>query len=161
MDEAYQILHQRVEGLTDAEFFWEPVPGCWTVHLVENSRWWVDYEDPAPQPPPFTTIGWRLDHVATCKVMYHDHAFGEAHLDWDSLEYPHTALDAITLLEEGHALLRTDLVKLNDADLNVMRRTNWGDLWPAWRIFWAMTSHDLHHGGEIGCLRDLYRDSHR
>ena len=23
--------------------------------------------------------------------------------------------------------------------------------------FWVMAAHDLHHGGEIGCLRDLYR----
>ena len=24
-----------------------------------------------------------------------------------------------------------------------------------------MTAHDLHHGGEIGCLRDLYRMQHQ
>jgi len=36
--------------------------------------------------------------------------------------------------------------------------TNWGEKWPAWRIFWAMIEHDLHHGGEIGALRDLYRE---
>jgi hypothetical protein len=37
--------------------------------------------------------------------------------------------------------------------------TNWGDIWPAWRIFWTMIDHDAHHGGEIGCLRDLFRAS--
>ncbi|MFQ5436721.1 MAG: hypothetical protein ACE5FD_17830 [Anaerolineae bacterium] len=35
--------------------------------------------------------------------------------------------------------------------------TIWGEMWPTWRIFWTMASHDLHHGAEIGCLRDLYR----
>ena len=35
--------------------------------------------------------------------------------------------------------------------------TNWGEEWPAWRIFWTMIHHDAHHGGEIGALRDLYR----
>ena len=158
MDEAYQTLRQRLEGLTDEEFFWEPVPSCWTVHLVEEGRCWIDYVDPAPQPPPFTTIGWRLAHVATCKVMYHEHAFGPRKLTWDDLEYPHNAASAIALLEEGHALLRADLEKLTDADLDEMRLTNWGEQWPAWRIFWAMISHDQHHGAEIGCLRDLYRD---
>jgi hypothetical protein len=63
----------------------------------------------------------------------------------------------VTILEEGHARLRKALEGLNDADLQEMRRTNWGELWPTWRIFWAMVSHDLHHGAEIGCLRDLYR----
>jgi hypothetical protein len=32
-----------------------------------------------------------------------------------------------------------------------------GERWPAWRVLWAMIDHDAHHGGGIGCLRDLYR----
>jgi len=47
-----------------------------------------------------------------------------------------------------------------NADLEEVRPTNWGELWPTWRIFWAMACHDLHHGAEIGCLRDLYRGIH-
>ncbi len=31
MDEAYRFVHDRVQGLTDEEFFWEPVPDSWTV----------------------------------------------------------------------------------------------------------------------------------
>ena len=29
----------------------------------------------------------------------------------------------------------------------------------AW-IFWTMTHHDAHHGGELGVLRDPYRLTH-
>ena len=29
-------LRPRLEGLTDAEYFWEPVPGCWTVACVRD-----------------------------------------------------------------------------------------------------------------------------
>ena len=32
MDEVYDRLRRRLEGLTDDEYFWEPAPGCWTVH---------------------------------------------------------------------------------------------------------------------------------
>jgi hypothetical protein len=53
-------------------------------------------------------------------------------------------------------MLRADLDALDDAGLDGMRLTNWGESWPAWRILWTMIFHDLHHGGEIGCLRDLY-----
>jgi hypothetical protein len=53
--------------------------------------------------------------------------------------------------------LRRALDDLADDDLTDLRLTNWGEQWPAWRIFWAMIGHDLHHGAEIGCLRDLYR----
>jgi hypothetical protein len=38
------------------------------------------------------------------------------------------------------------------------RTTNWGERCPARQIFWTMISHDLHQGGEIGALRDLYRE---
>jgi hypothetical protein len=80
-----------------------------------------DYEDRDPVPAPFTTLAWRLFHVASCKVMDHEWAFGPAELTWLTIERPET-------VEE----------------------------WPTWRIFWTMIQHDAHHGGEIGCLRDLY-----
>jgi len=53
----------------------------------------VDYAGPAPDPPPFTTIAWRLVHLATCKVMYHEYAFSPGGLTWDELEIPHTNAD--------------------------------------------------------------------
>jgi len=89
--------------------------------------------------------------------MYHEYAFGPGRLTWDELDIPHTAAGAIAWLEEGHARLRIALDDLDDAELEEMRLTNWGEPWPTWRIFWTMISHDLHHGAEIGCLRDLYR----
>lgn len=63
----------------------------------------------------------------------------------------------IAWLEEGQARLRGALLGLSDADLEEMRFTNWGEQWSTWRIFWTMALHDLHHGAEVGCLRDLYR----
>ncbi len=158
-DEAWNTLTSQLSNLTDDEFFWEPVPNCWTVHPGEGGRWVVDYEKPAPEPPPFTTIGWRLLHLAACKWMYYEYAFGPAKLTWDDLDIPATAVDALSQLTDGHKLLRQALNSMNDAGLSEMRLTNWGDSWPTWRIFWTMISHDLHHGAEIGCLRDLYRAS--
>ena len=157
MEEGWATLRPRLAGLTDAEFFWKPVTGCWTLHLAEDGRWIEDYEDHAPDPPPFTTIAWRIIHVAACKLMYYEYAFGPGQLTWDELVLPHTAADAIAWLEEHHAPLCAALDSLSDNDLDAMRLTNWGERWPTWRIFWVMAAHDLHHGGEIGCLRDLYR----
>jgi uncharacterized damage-inducible protein DinB len=157
MREAYEPLRRRVDGLTDEEFYWEPVPGAWTVRQLPDGRWDADYEEPDPDPSPFTTIGWRLVHVATCKVVYHDHAFGPGKMSWATLDHPHTTEQAIGMLEEGQRLLTEDLANLDDAGLDVEVATNWGEQWPAWRIFWTMIDHDSHHGGEIGALRDLYR----
>jgi len=160
MDEVWDRFRNRLEGLSDDEFLWKLVPDCWTIHQADDGSWWIDYEDPAPEPPPFTTIAWRLVHVAACKTMYHEYAFGEGRLTWDDLVIPHTAAGAIAWLEDGHARLRAALDALTDVDLDVPRATNWGDRWPTWRILWAMINHDAHHGAEIGTLRDLYRAMH-
>jgi hypothetical protein len=157
MSETFRDMRARLHGLTDEEFFWEPVAGSWTVFRGEDGRWDHHYAEPDPEPAPFTTIGWRLTHIAMCKVMYHEHAFGPGELTWLSIDTPGSADEAVRMLDTGHALLTEDLAALGDPDLERLVPTNWGEEWPAWRIFWTMIHHDAHHGSEIGVLRDLYR----
>jgi hypothetical protein len=88
--------------------------------------------------------------------MYHEWAFGPAQLTFPDLVTPSTAAGAIEMLENGQRLLRDDLAQLSEAQLDEPRKTNWGELWPAWRILWAMGDHDAFHAGAIGYLRDLY-----
>ena len=76
MDETYGRLARRLDGLGDAEYRWEPVPGCWTVRPGASGAWVADYAEPDPEPAPFTTIAWRLVHLADCKLVYHEWAFG-------------------------------------------------------------------------------------
>jgi len=156
MAEAYDELLVLCEGLTEDEFFWEPVPGMWTV-FHEHGRWTYHYEEPDPMPAPVTTIGWRLVHIALCKVIYHEWAFGPRRLDFVSIENPGDVASADAMLRDGQRLLEGDLASLDDAALDRPVLTNWGEEWPAWRIFWTMIDHDVHHGAEIGTLRDLYR----
>jgi hypothetical protein len=108
-DEVYARLRQRLAGLTDDEYFWEPAPGCWTIHRDESGAWIADYAEPDPDPAPFTTIGWRLVHIADCKVMYREWAFGPGKLTFPDLAPPTTAAAAVARLEEGHQLLRGEL----------------------------------------------------
>jgi hypothetical protein len=154
---AYGMIRGRVEGLSEDEFWWEPTAGCWTVRQQPDGRWAADYQEPDPVPAPMTTIAWRLVHVAECKIMYHEYAFGPGVLTWPEIDSAHTVDDAIAQLEHGHALLAEELSRLTDDDLNRPRATNWGEVWPAWKVFWTMIQHDIHHGAEIGTLRDLYR----
>lgn len=157
LDEAYQHLLGQVEGLTAEEFFWEPADACWTLRRLDNGRWSLDYEEAPTHPAPVTTIAWRLVHVAACKIMYHEYAFGPGRLTWDELPLPGTVDGAISWLEEGQRQLTTALEELTDADLEALRPTNWGEQWPTWRLFWTLAAHDLEHGAEIGLLRQLYQ----
>ena len=158
LDEAFAHLTDRTRGLTDDEYLWEPAPGCWTVHPGPDLPW-VDYAFPDPEPAPLTTIGWRLVHIADCKLMYHEWAFGERRLTFPDLVPPLTAARALDRLGQGHALLRAALLARAAEQLDEPATTNWGEQWPTWRIFTTMVDHDTWHGGEIGCLRDLYRCS--
>lgn len=158
LDGAFTMLRDRVDGLTDNEFWWSPAPGnVWTIHEQEDGRWMADYEEPDPIPAPFTTIGWRVVHVLECKLMYDEYAFGPARLTWDrDLSSPHSAADALADLDRHQERLMRSVQQLNVDDLDREVLTNWGEKWPAWRILWTMIHHDLWHGGEIGTLRDLY-----
>ena len=60
------------------------------------------------------------------------------------------------MLDRSHLALAGTLNRLSDHDLEEPRQTNWGEMWPAWRIFWTMADHDAFHGGVIGYLRDLF-----
>jgi hypothetical protein len=157
MDEAYARLRDRLAGLSEEEFFWRPVPDCWTIHPDESGRWTYDYAIPDPEPAPLTTIAWQLVHLGTSKVMYHEWAYGPARLTFPELPVPGTPAGALALLDRGQALLRDDLQGLSEDRLDEAVPTNWGDHWPAWRIFAVMADHDAVHGGAIGCLRDLHR----
>jgi hypothetical protein len=65
-------LRPAMTSLTDEEYFWEPVAGCWSLRkrgtptettLVGNGEYLFEFVYPEPEIPPVTTIAWRLAHV--------------------------------------------------------------------------------------------------
>ena len=55
----------RVDGLSDDEYFWKPAHGCWSVRPLPGGGFGIDWEMPAPEPPPVTSIAWRLAHLGS------------------------------------------------------------------------------------------------
>src|ERR1700694_656742 len=117
--EAQQRLEHRIVGLSDSEFYWEPVPGCWTVRprstattALANGKgdWVCDYELPDPDPPPFTTIAWRLVHLCIVNSMYLDFMFGPASADFDDFDIPNTAATAVAWWKRSGADLYPEFV---------------------------------------------------
>ena len=92
----------------------------------------------------------------TTRFMYHEWAYGAAKLTFPELTIPHDVPTALQDLEAGYEVLKGDLEIETDEGLDQPRKTNWGDMWAAWRIFTSMTDHDALHTGTIGALRDLY-----
>jgi len=158
-------LDRILSGVSDEEFFWEPVAGCWTVHRRSESRgvsadgsgeWVIDYDPAQPKPAPFTTIAWRTVHIAGANYLYWEYAFGSASLTFD-LDLPGNVADATKWLSDSQRPLTQTLASLSDSDLDEIVRHNSGQQWPVHRIFATLINEQVHHGAEISLLRDLYR----
>jgi hypothetical protein len=73
-----------------------------------------------------------VQHVGGCKVMYHNHAFGDAQLTWDDPlveggDALATIPSAIGWLREGQERLWHSTAAFDDAELLRPRMTNWGE----------------------------------
>lgn len=158
-------LERILSGITEDEFFWEPVEGCWTVHPRVESRgvpadgsgdWVIDYDPSQPQPAPFTTIAWRTVHVAGLNYVFWDYAFGSASLTFD-LEVPGDVEEGTDWLLASYQPIKDSLAGLTERDLDKMVPTSWGEPWPLHRVIMNLINEQVHHGAEISLLRDLYR----
>lgn len=161
MDSAWEGFLGALDGLTDDEYRWRPSVEAFTLgHVVPpDSEDWPG--GPVDAPPPLSTIELKVAHVATYKIMYAEYAFREGRLRWRlaDLCVPAT-LDAMRrYCAEAHRALQEFVNGLSDAELPVLRKTNWGDSWPIERIVWTMIAHDVYHGAQIRTLRAMYRAS--
>lgn len=162
-------LLDRLAGLTDDEYLWEPVRNAWSVVPRDRIRtprafgkgdWALEYDAPTPDPPPVTTIAWRVSHLASGVAMRADYTTGSRALQWDEYAMPHIADDGIQAFADALDAWHAILVDSTDADLDQVGRSSfpWGldpDL-PFLDICWWVNQELLHHGAEIALLRDLY-----
>jgi hypothetical protein len=162
-------LRPRMDGLTDEEYHWEPVPGMWGVRprgtstapiAAGSGPFTVDFAFPPPDPPPATTIAWRMTHlVIGCFGMRAASHFGAPAMDYDTYDYPGDAATALDRLDASYALWMDGVRALTPEDL--MRPIGPAEGAFAKEPMAALVVHinreALHHGAEIALLRDLYR----
>ncbi|MEW1720963.1 DinB family protein [Streptomyces sp. NPDC093109] len=160
----HKNLRPRLDGLADEEYFWEPVRDCWSIRPRGTSaapavsgEWTMDYESPAPEPAPVTTIAWRLAHIiVSClgyRVAWH---FGGQDVDYQTFAYARTADEALKQLDEMYGRWHAGVCKLSDADLENPPAAG-TERFPMEGIVLHVNRELIHHGAEISLLRDLYR----
>ncbi len=167
---SYSMLRERMEGLTDAEYFWEPVPGSWnirrrasaqTVQVTGKGEWVHEQARPAPTPAPMTTIAWRIGHLVGTQMLRCDYTFGTKSLQENDIAYLGNAADALAFLEQSHQAWHAGLTGLSDADLDVVGLSSYphglDPKIPFGPLIWWTNRELIHHGGEIGLLRDLWQ----
>src|SRR5512141_3068396 len=57
-------LRPRLDGLTDAEYFWEPAVNCWSIRRREDGSFCCDCAPAEPSPPPVTILACRLAPIS-------------------------------------------------------------------------------------------------
>ncbi len=160
-------LRKRLDGLTDAEYFWEPVADCWSVRRrgegvateLGSGEWILDFAYPEPEPAPVTTIAWRLAHVIVgilgARAGNH---FGGPPMDWDTFAYAGSAGDALRQLDEVYARWTEGARELGDEGLGRPCGPAEGPFaeYPMAALVLHINREMIHHGAEIALLRDLY-----
>lgn len=153
-------LRPRLDGLTDDEYFWQPVPDCWTVHPGGG----VDFAYPPPDPAPFTTIAWRLAHVIVGVFAMRNHShFGTPPADYRSWSYAGDAATALHQLDDVYATWIEGVRSLSADDLNRPCGPAEGPYaeYALSELVLHINREAIHHGAEIACLRDLYLHSRK
>jgi hypothetical protein len=165
----HQQLRPRLEGLADAEYFWEPAQPAWNVRPRGTSTaavqagsgpFTIDFAFPEPDPPPVTTIAWRLGHVIVgvlgARVAAH---FGGPPVDYPTFAYAGTATEALQQLDEAHAGWSEAARGLDAAALAAPCGPAEGPFaeYPMAALVLHINREVIHHGAEVALLRDLYR----
>ncbi|HEY2673163.1 MAG TPA: DinB family protein [Rugosimonospora sp.] len=165
-DYAYGRLRDRLDGLTDDEYLWEPAANCWSVRPVGDGTYRADGPDdgsPAGSgEPPLTTLAWRLSHIII------DVLGARRNATWIGVTpsgrlprtgAPGTAEAAVELLGQAYALFRAHVAAVDAATLTDAMGAVAGPYAQSTRASFVLHELDelIHHGAEVGVLRDLYR----
>ena len=154
------LLRPRLDGLTDAEYLWEPVEGCWSVRPIGNGKYLADFSVPQPEPPPVTTIAWRLSHIAGPVLAYRNSShFGGPAFDIATFAWPGTAKAALELLDDGYSRWRAGVEALDEDALARKAGPAEGPYadYPMAALVLHINREIIHHGAEVALLRDLFR----
>jgi hypothetical protein len=164
----HRRLRPRLEGMTDDEYFWEPVEGSWNVRprgtgtapvAAGSGDFTIDFAFPPPEPAPVTTIAWRMAHVIVglfgMRVASH---FGGPPVDYQGFKYAGTAAEALGQLDDAYAAWHSGVSGLGAEGLARPCGPAEGphaDA-PLGALVLHINREVIHHGAEVALLRDLY-----
>jgi hypothetical protein len=168
LDWHWRIVRARWASLTDAEYLWEPVPGCWslrprgeaTTSMAAGAGDVVaDFEFPEPKPVPVTTIAWRLAHLSI--AVFGERAsnhFGDGGVDPQRTNWSLTAAGGLELLDGHYDAWITGVRGLGEAGLARPCGPAEGPYadYPFATLVLHITREAIHHAAEISLLLDLH-----
>lgn len=163
-------LRPKLDGLTDEEYFWEPVANVWNLVPKGSARtpvaggtgeYVAEFAMPEPDPAPVTTIAWRLAHLIVGVFGERNHShFGGPLMSYMDMAYPGTAKEALVLLDDVYARWCAGVAALGEEGLQRPVGPAEGPFaeHPYSTLVLHIHREAIHHGAEILLLRDLWRN---
>ena len=164
-DTVWERTWRRLDGLTDDEYLWEPVRGCWSIRARPDGTRFTEWA-PIVYPDPFTTVAWRLWHLIDMygedrapKLLDVPPQGEPIGLDAPGSTPPATAAEALDQLQRAHARWDSHLALADDERLSAIIESPGFQNTDSTRAGYVLHMLDefIHHGAEIALLRDLYR----
>lgn len=162
-------VRPHLDGLTDEEYLWEPVPGCWSIRpraqavtsmAAGAGDLVADYEFPEPDPAPVTTIAWRLGHVIVGVFgMRNASHFGGPPIEYATARWAAGAGTALAQLDDAYSRWVAGVRDLGATRLADAVGPAEGPFAEAPYAVLVLHIHReaIHHLAEVLLLRDLYR----
>jgi hypothetical protein len=156
------VFIPRLSGMTDEEYRWAPVDGCWSVRPTDAGPWMQDgIGVPDPDPPPFTTIAWRIAHITTIFGERASNHFDDGSFDPSSLAWDGTASTATNLMSAEYHRWSDGVRSLGEDGLFRPCGPTEGPFAdnPLRDLVLHISREFCSHSAEVSLLRDLYRDA--
>lgn len=147
---------ERMRDMTDEEYLWAWVADIWTVHAGPPA--YADSGEPH-RPGPFTTIAWRMHHMAEFfTIRWANHFDG----GWNGepIEIGLTAEDGFRITTHAYERWRDALLAMPEEKLyqpcGAAEGPYYGEF-PFATLVLHINRECIHHAAECCLIRDLYR----
>lgn len=157
------LIRSRLDGLSDAEYLWEPVAGCLSIHPAGGGGYALD---PATASGvPFGNIAWRMTHL-NFSLSNHPVAVIAFGREWSrpELAVPSiTATEAISRLDHAYEHWRDSVTALSEAELDRRLGERAGQYAESTVLDLVLhiQAEALQRGADLCLLRDLYWHMHQ
>jgi hypothetical protein len=161
-DKFFARFTERIADLSDEEYIWEPAPDSWSLKRGDDGRLRMQWGLVFDETPPVTTIAWRYTHIT-------DLLSEERCAKWIGLEpenedlfadgAPADARSARELFDLAFARWKRYVSATDERKLFENVGSVGGGFADRSRAQFVLHILDeaIHHGAEVGVLRDLYR----
>jgi hypothetical protein len=124
---------------------------------VGAGAWVCEDAWPSPEPLPITSIAWRAAHLGASTDVYRAWTFEGRRVDLGELDVPGSWDGLVQWVHAAQDPFMAHVEAVDEDELTDPRAAHFGIDLPLHRLVEIIANEHVHHGAEIGLLRDHRR----